>query len=84
MRFLQSAIRHSARFVVSIQPCAWLFSKNNKVIGGDAAREVIKTVEEHGADIELVLYLQQGAIKAAAPIRSQIQAMMEMQVITGL
>lgn len=54
MRFLQSAIRHSARFVVSIQPCAWLFSKNNKVIGGDAAREVIKTVEEHGADIELV------------------------------
>jgi hypothetical protein len=54
MRFLQSAIEHSARFVVSIQPCAWLFSKNNKVIGGEATREVIKTVEEHGAVIKLV------------------------------
>lgn len=54
MRFLQSAIEHSARFVLSIQPCSWLFSKNNKVIGGSATREVIKTVEEHGADIELV------------------------------
>ena len=54
MRFLQSAIRHSARFVVSIQPSAWLFSKNNKVIGGDAAREVISAVERHGAKIELV------------------------------
>jgi len=54
MKFLQNAIEHSARFVVSIQPSAWLFSKNNKIIGGQATREVIQTVEKHGADIQLV------------------------------
>lgn len=54
MRFLQNAIEHSARFVLSIQPSSWLFSKNNKVIGGFSTREVIKAVERYGADIELV------------------------------
>jgi len=54
MRFLQNAIKHSARFVVSIQPSAWLFSKNNKIIGGDATREVISNVEKYKTEIELL------------------------------
>ena len=54
MRFLQNAIKHSARFVVSIQPSAWLFSKNNKIIGGDSTREVISNVERYKTEIELL------------------------------
>ena len=55
LRHLEHAIKTSSRYVVSVQPAAWLFSKKGeRTIGGKAGESILRTINEHGADIEFI------------------------------